>query len=112
VVGVIYLVGSLGMLWIVEGNRLRDSQVRRIVLAEVRSHVPLAAPGDRFQLSGLPQPFADMAEAVPLFYSAPVTVELSDRPPRPHSFYFRFDRAQPGRLLEFRRFGSSDRAGP
>jgi len=99
------LMANLLPLRLMERNRLRDSDVRRQVIATVLREIPSPTPGTKIALLGLPQQFTDLAVAVPLWYSQPVSVTVNEPPLEPASecYLFRFDPDNEGRLVRITR---------
>lgn len=99
---VAYVAGSVGFARMVCANRLRDSETRRMIISTVIRHVGGEPPGTAIHVQGLPPAFSDVAQAVALHYSRPVTV-VADAGPAPAGRHvFRFDTAPPHRLIEYR----------
>jgi hypothetical protein len=102
---VVFALISVGFLRMVCANRLRDSVVRREVIAAVRAAVPSPAPNTQFVLSGLPPYLDDLWRAIPVYYyPTPVQAAAAEMPPAA-GYQLRFDPAHPGRLLECLRMG-------
>ncbi|MBU0611246.1 MAG: hypothetical protein KKI08_25430 [Armatimonadetes bacterium] len=96
----LYVAGSFVLLQVMASNRLRDSVVRRVVLAEVRSHLPAPPPDAHIQIQGLPTQFRDLEMAMRLFHPAGVVYAIGDDPPPEPCYHFVFS-ASPPRLLSF-----------
>lgn len=81
---VLLLLANLAPIRLMAQRRLADSESRRQVLARIVREVPKPAPQDEVYLLGLPEYLQDLALAVPLLYSVPVTGHLGPPPsPRP-----------------------------
>ncbi len=100
---IVYLVGSIGFGRLVCANRLRDSALRREIIARVLFRVPQPQPGETIVVAGVPEYLRDTIKGIGLYYDVPATIlraeESPAMPPRAH--YFRFEVGNTAALKEY-----------
>jgi hypothetical protein len=98
-----YLAASFGFARVVCANRLRDSDLRREVLAAVHERVPAPEFDAAFVLRGLPEPLQDITLALPVVYGRPVEVVIDGATGVTPRYEVEFDPAAPATVTAFRR---------
>ena len=98
-----YLAASFGFARVMCANRLRDSDLRREVVAAIHERVPAPESDTAFVLRGLPEPLEDLALALPVVYGRPVEVVIDGATRVTPRYEFEFDPAAPATITVFRR---------